>query len=251
MAYKINDFYKNKNLPIDYCFVGDGEKEKKYGDMTNYISCKKILTDFESLKKKKEINYRDFWLGSHDNKSKKILLNILDRIFKSCDKIWIIDRYVATVPINGETYQVQGYKNTFNCYGSLINKSGIDHLHISNLSEKQLKDIQKISKEKYEGKFLDLCATIIEEEEKVLIKIKSHDALHDRYLITFLGDEMFNMYNLNQGDLIRDKFTTNNRKVKKIDPFEADEEWSKLSKIVNNLNNYALISKSGFNYKNN
>ena len=39
--------------------------------------------------------------------------------------------------------------------------------------------------------------------------------------------------------------------MKKIDPFDAEEEWSKLSKIVNNLNNYALISKSGFNYKNN
>lgn len=251
LSHQINDFYNSKNLPIDYCFVGDNEEEKKYGDKANYISCKKILKNSESLKNKIEMSYKDFWIGSHNNKSKKILLDILDRIFKSCDKIWIIDRYVAAVAINGEKYQIKGYKNTFNCYGSLIKKSGIDYLHISNLSEKQIENIQKISKEKYEDKFLDLCESIIQEQEKVLIKNKSHDVLHDRYLITFLGDEMFNMYDLNQGDLLRDKFTTINRKLKKMDPFEAEEEWPKLFKIVENLNNYAFISKSGFNYKNN
>ena len=260
IAGNIKDFYNIKNVPIDFCFIGDGEREKKYGGKTNYITCKKILTDPESLAKQIKINYKGFWMGSRDLKSKKTLVNMLNRIFKSCDKIWIIDRYVPATALNGAKYQLEGYKNTFNCYGSLIEKSSIDHLHISNLSEKQLGEVQEITKKKFEDKFLDLCKAILVEEEKILIKKKCHEALHDRYLITFLKvpdengkiiDEMLNIYYLNQGDLIRDKFTTHNRNVTKKEPFAAEELWVKLSKIVQNPNNFALISKSGFSYKNN
>ena len=132
-------------------------------------------------------------------------------------------------------------------------------MHISNLSEGQLESVQKITKEKFEGQFLDLCKAILVEEEKILIKQKCHDALHDRYLITIskvtdengeINDEMLNIYTLNQGDLIRDKYSTHNRKLQREEPYTAEELWVKLSKIVRNPNNYAFISKSGFNYKN-
>ena len=259
IALNIKEFYKNKNVPIDFCFIGDSEKGKKYGDGTNYITCQKILSNLDFLEKQIKNNYKRFWMGSNDNKSKKNLINVLDRIFKSCDKIWIIDRYVPAVAIQNEKFQVNAYKNTFDCYGSLIEKSSIDHLHISNLSEGQLESVQKITKEKFEGQFLDLCKAIIVEEEKILIKKKCHDALHDRYLITIskvtdengeINDEMLNIYTLNQGDLIRDKYSTQNRKLQREEPYTAEELWVKLSKIVRNPNNYAFISKSGFNYKN-
>tara|TARA_Y200000002_G_scaffold376360_1_gene380083 strand:+ start:4600 stop:5589 length:990 start_codon:yes stop_codon:yes gene_type:complete len=260
IALNIKDFYKNKNVPIDFCFIGDSEKEKKYGGGTNYITCQKILTKLGPLEKQIKNNYKRFWIGSNDVKSKNNLINVLNRIFKSCDKIWIIDRYVPTIALKSEEFQVNGYKNTFDCYGSLIKKSSIDHLHISNLSAKQLESMQEITKEKFEGKFLDICKAILAEEEKILIKKKCHEALHNRYLITIIkvpdesgktNDEMLNIYHLNQGDLMRDKYSTQNRDLTREEPFKAEELWEMLSKTVQNPNNYAFISKSGFNYKNN
>ena len=62
---------------------------------------------------------------------------------------------------------------------------------------------------------------------------------------------MLNIYTLNQGDLIRDKYSTQDRNLKREEPFTAEELWVKLSKTIQNPNNYAFISKSGFNYKNN
>ena len=98
------------------------------------------------------------------------------------------------------------------------------------------------------------CSTFI------LIKKKCHEALHNRYLITIIkvpdesgktNDEMLNIYHLNQGDLMRDKYSTQNRDLTREEPFKAEELWEMLSKTVQNPNNYAFISKSGFNYKNN
>lgn len=257
ISNKINNNITNKNIPIDIHFVGDSEK-KKSNLQTTYLTCKDIIEDSEKIENKIRKNYIRLWIGSGNKNDTKKLGNYLKRIFIANDIVYIIDRYLPSVVIDQKKFQVKGYQNTFECYGSLIKKYEIDYLHFSNVSDYQIDQIHDITEEEFEKRFKSLTVNLLSDKESMVVKQKCHEKLHERYLITFcevpskgIGkqNQITGVYRLEQGDMIRGNLTTENRNISKFQAYEALTLWENLEKmLLNKENNYLYVSKEGFRY---
>ena len=248
ISNEIIESYESRNLPIDFTFTGNKNKvsfPKNSLVDKFYLNCDFILKKDNDIKIEKYLtkNYLNFWLGNRKQFAKRNLHNYLTRVCKSSDRLYFIDRMIAATAIDGKDYQYRSYKNTFEFLNSVFKANKNKYNLISSVSIKQKEAIEQMTKKLFVNNLNIFLNKIVDKQNNLLIKEKAHQDFHQRYIIVFLDKDLWGVYQLSDGDILNDKYSTEKRNIHKKGKQEAEALWGSLlrNKVLEKTNIYAVF----------